>query len=312
MSRSHVTAVILSHNALPSLGEVIRAVQAQTHPVEQIIVVDNGSSDGTPAALAENYPGLGLILLPENEGVGAGHNRGWQAALANPACEFIWSLEHDSIPARTCLAELLAAYRQHPDRPQIGAICPSPVAGHAIINGRPAYTWKGRRLVRITDAPPCDYPHFCRSITFNGTLFPAPVIRRVGFLNSDFFLGHEDFDYARRLKQQGWRLLAVPTAAISHDILKTYRVLHLGGRAYLLPHQGVTRSYYSTRNAIFWQAAGQGKIYLAGKIFLKLPFSLLYILLVKDARLRRIQARWRAIIDGLRGSLGRKDYTFLQ
>jgi rhamnopyranosyl-N-acetylglucosaminyl-diphospho-decaprenol beta-1,3/1,4-galactofuranosyltransferase len=312
LTKHHVTTVILSHNSIDTLIEVIEAVKRQTYPITEIIVVDNGSDDNTQTYLKKHFQDLTLLLLVENLGVGAGHNYGWQAALKNPKCEFIWSLEHDAIPADNCLAELIQAYHSQPNPNLVGAILPTPMAEHATIARKGTFIWKKNRFIRIKKPNNHGEPCPSRSLTFNGTLFHAQIVRSVGFLKADFFLAYEDFEYAGRLKQRGLQILAVPSATIAHDILKTYKKVHFWDYAFVLPNQNLLRAYYGTRNAIFLQKSRQPKYWLALKILLQLPFSLIYTLLLKDQKLRRIQVRFFSIRDGLQGNLGRKTYSFLK
>jgi GT2 family glycosyltransferase len=312
LSPHHVTAVILSYNSIDTLREVIEAVKLQTYPLTEIIIVDNSSDDGTQTYLKEQCRDVTLLLLAENAGVGAGHNYGWQAALKNPKCEFIWSLEHDAIPADNCLAELLQAYHSQSNPALVGAILPTPVAGHVTIGRKGTFIWKNNRFIRSREPDYQGQPYPSRSLTFNGALFHTQIIRSTGFLQADFFLAHEDFEYARRLKQRGLQILMAPSATIVHDILKTHKKIHLGDYAFVLPNQSLQRAYYGARNAIFLQKSRQSAYWLALKILLKLPFSLIYTLLLKDQKLRRIQARLFSIKDGLQGNLGRKTYSFLK
>jgi rhamnopyranosyl-N-acetylglucosaminyl-diphospho-decaprenol beta-1,3/1,4-galactofuranosyltransferase len=308
----HVTTVILSYNSINTLIEVIEAVKQQTYPLAEIIIVDNGSDDGTQAYLKEQCRDVTLLLLAENSGVGAGHNYGWQAALKNPKCEFIWSLEHDAVPADNCLAELIQAYHNQPNPALIGAILPTPMADHVTIGRKGTFIWKNNRFIRSREPDYQGQPYLSHSLTFNGALFHTQIIRSTGFLQADFFLAHEDFEYARRLKQRGLQILMVPSATIAHDILKTHKKIHFGDYAFVLPNQSLQRTYYGARNAIFLQNSRQPTYWLVLKLLLKLPFSLIYTLLLKDQKLRRIQARLFSIRDGLQGNLGRKTYSFLK
>ena len=77
---SSISVIIPAYNAEKYIGEAIESALNQTRPAAEIIVVDDGSTDGT-AAVAEKFGSpVRLIRNPENLGVGASRNRGVQAS----------------------------------------------------------------------------------------------------------------------------------------------------------------------------------------------------------------------------------------
>jgi GT2 family glycosyltransferase len=305
-----VTAVILSYNSLETLTQVIDAVKKQTHPLSRVIVVDNGSNDGTLSYLQEQEQNLTLVCLSGNHGIGAGHNAGWRAALADANCDFIWSLEHDSIPEVDCLERLIETYINHPDKRSIGAIAPLDYSDYRS-DDKLIYVWRKNRFIKVASLQSRPTLFFTKGFTFNGVLFPTDIIQAVGFLQADFFVGHEDTEYSRRMRDMGFQALNVPTATIYHNVLRSRQEISLLGRTFLIPNNDLLRSYYSTRNMIFLEKSRQNIPLLTLKILLKLPISLLYIILIKDQKLKRLLARLWAIKDGLSGNLGCKNYSFL-
>lgn len=75
-----VTAIIPTYNRQPRVFRAIDCVLSQTMPVDEIIVVDDGSTDGTAEAVAERYGSRVVLIRQENAGVSAARNRGVQAA----------------------------------------------------------------------------------------------------------------------------------------------------------------------------------------------------------------------------------------
>jgi len=305
-----VSAVILSYNSVSTLPHVLSAVRNQTCGVSRIIIVDNGSTDGTQRYCEDACRDCALLLLPENRGIGAGHNLGWQTALAHPSCQFVWALEHDCIPDAHCLQELLAAYHAYAHHHPIGAVGPIQEAndneptGTTYVFGRTGL----RKVTRLDKGSPATFrPHF----TFNGTLFPRHVLRSVGPLNEALFIGHEDFEYARRLHRSGFAILRVSAAMIFHNPYKPHTRVNLLGRTFLLPGADITRSYYFNRNALYLEKLYGNRSLAVLRAMLRLPLTLAYILLCRDQKLRRAQACVLSIRDALRGNLGRRTYSFL-
>ncbi len=305
-----VSAVILSHNSILTLPHVLSAVRNQIYGVSRIIIVDNGSTDGTQRYCEDACRDCTLLLLPQNRGIGAGHNLGWQTALANPSCEFVWALEHDCIPDAHCLQELLSAYHANTGHPAIGAVVPIQKSNDSEPT-RATYVFGRTGLRKVTrldkGSPPRFQPHF----TFNGTLFPSHVIRSVGPLNEELFIGHEDFEHARRLHRSGFAILRVSSAMIFHNPYKPHTRVNILGRTFLLPGADITRSYYFNRNALYLEKLHGNRHLAVLRAILRLPLTLAYIVLLRDQKLRRAQACLLSVRDGLRGSLGRKTYSFL-
>jgi glycosyltransferase involved in cell wall biosynthesis len=79
MNKPTVSVIIPSYNRCQSLPRALDSVLAQTRPAEEIIVVDDGSDDGTAAMLARDYPDL-TCLVQDNRGVSAARNAGIRAA----------------------------------------------------------------------------------------------------------------------------------------------------------------------------------------------------------------------------------------
>jgi glycosyltransferase involved in cell wall biosynthesis len=104
-----VTAVIPTYNRAEFLPEAIASILSQTRPVDEIIVIDDGSSDDTEAVLAR-YPEVRLIRQ-ENQGAAAARNRGIEAARS----EWIAFLDSDDLWRPNKIEEQLRAAARHPD-----------------------------------------------------------------------------------------------------------------------------------------------------------------------------------------------------
>ncbi len=297
-----VAAVILSFNARETLPEVVRTVRDQSLPVARTIVVDNDSRDGSREFLRANLPESDLLLLPTNTGVGSGHFSGWVKAMADQDLDFIWALEHDTRPEEDCLEHLIDAYLTAPPELRVGAIA---VRQHFLPSAerrrtRIAHHVQGHRRQRHRRLTTAGRPHVTSKFSFNATLFPVAAIRDLGPLRTDFFFSKEDHEYGLRMQRAGYSLLRHPKARVSH-----LRPSTLG-----LPT--IRRSYYSTRNELFLAARVAYNPLRAAGVLLRLVPSSVEILLRGDERWRRIKAKYVAVFDAIRGSLGPKHYRFLE
>ncbi len=104
-----ITVVIPSYNRRASLARALRSVCEQTEPVEQIVVVDDGSSDASAAMVTRDFPGVELIRQP-NRGVSAARNRGIDAARG----DWIALLDSDDCWLPHKIARMREAVARHP------------------------------------------------------------------------------------------------------------------------------------------------------------------------------------------------------
>lgn len=109
MSGHKVAVIIPCYNGERFLGQAIKGVLRQTQPVAEIIVVDDGSSDGS-VAIARSFKGVRCIEQ-RNAGVAAARNTGFDSSSS----EFVWFLDADDRPMPDTVAKCLAALLDHPD-----------------------------------------------------------------------------------------------------------------------------------------------------------------------------------------------------
>lgn len=314
-----VTAVILGHNQRAMLLRVVAAVLQQSVPPKRIIVVDNASTDGSADAVAARFPSVTVLRHRENRGVGAGHNAGWDAALADPSCAFVWVLEHDCEPTQDCLAQLLQAHTQLTAQitadgtPPPIVVAPAEHSPHT--NTAYAATWVmlDTTCYRLRETNPDQPPRAISYFTFNGVLLPAALLRQVGKLDEEFFFYWEDADYSERCRAAGARLYWIAQAAVMHDGLRAVSQFAWGRRRLLWANPtSPFRLYYRYRNWIA-RKVRVPRLRLRGLVS---AWGYYCVWLVLDlffgpGRRRRWWTRTLALRDGLQGRMGRAAYPFL-
>jgi len=104
-----VSVVILSWNRRDDLREGLLELRRQSYPSLEVIVVDNGSTDGTPAMVRSEFPEVQLVIFPENIGIEA-YNSGFRRAKGR----YILILDDDSFPARNAIARMVDRFEADP------------------------------------------------------------------------------------------------------------------------------------------------------------------------------------------------------
>ena len=107
-----LSVVLICWNSLQHLREVLLSLQTtlSASSDSEIIIIDNGSTDGTDRFIAENYPTVTYRRLPHNHGVAYARNRGIELAHG----EYVWLLDDDTITNTRALEVMLLYMQQHP------------------------------------------------------------------------------------------------------------------------------------------------------------------------------------------------------
>jgi GT2 family glycosyltransferase len=114
-----VWAVILAHNELSYTRECLTSILALDPPADRVLLVDNASTDGTAARVAEEFPDVGVLALPENRYFAGGVNAGLERALQEGAGSVLL-LNNDLVLERGALRILVEALEQDPSRGAVG------------------------------------------------------------------------------------------------------------------------------------------------------------------------------------------------
>ena len=262
----------------------------------RVLVVDNASSDGSPAAIAAEYPRAELLALPQNRRFAGGNNAGLERALAAGA-DAVMLLNND-VQADPGLYEKL-----------LGALADDPAAGAAaplIYHAAPTdLVWYAGGRCDLATAHTShvglrerDRGQF-RSVAETGyltgccLLATADAWRKVGPLDERYFIYAEDADWSLRAREAGYRLLFVPTARLWHEVSassggaaspwKVYQRLRANLRLFGAHARGLARftwlpAFLAQQAALWTVLAVRGKFAAASAI----PRALLDAIARKD------------------------------
>jgi hypothetical protein len=221
--RISVHAVMLNWNSHDYNAACIRSLKESVYAFARIVVVDNGSKDGSieRLELEFNDPQMLFIRNAKNEGFSGGQNIGIRAALEAGA-EMIFSVNNDTVVDPGCLGQLLDALLRNPE---------AGLAGPAIMFfGTPEKIWQGGGYFHplragvvipskgkmVRELPPGVVE--VSFLTGCAVLIRREVFERVGMLDTSYFFYGEDLDFDLRVRSAGMRLLFVPGARLWHKI----------------------------------------------------------------------------------------------
>jgi GT2 family glycosyltransferase len=209
-----IICVIVNFNGWRDTLNCLASLSQQDYPRLEVIVIDNGSADGSAARICEAHPWVTLIETGRNLGFPAGCNAGIRAGYARGA-EFLWCLNNDTIAPPDTASLLAATALAHPEAGAIGSILyymhdPSQVQAWG---GGKVSLWSGF-VSHFTQPQP-----FTASTTFftgASILVPRKICEEVGILFEGFFMYCDDSDLCIRLHRAGYPLVVAEGTAILH------------------------------------------------------------------------------------------------
>jgi N-acetylglucosaminyl-diphospho-decaprenol L-rhamnosyltransferase len=213
--------VVVTHNALPWIERCLESVRG-----EEVVVVDNGSSDGSADVVREQLPEA-RVIEQENVGLAAGWNRG----IAEVSGRYVLILNSDAWLTDGSLRRLVAFADQHPEAGIVGPRLLNPDGSlQRSVRGFPTL-WRLateyfflRKLAPRSRALNAFYAggfdhDAVREAEF--VMGSAMLVRRdaadaVGLFDEDFFMFNEESDWCYRFLRAGWKVLFYPEAEVFH------------------------------------------------------------------------------------------------
>jgi GT2 family glycosyltransferase len=296
-----VASVTVATNAAHLLPRQLDALQQQSRKLDEIIVVDNASNDGTREMLARQYPDVTVLSLPENGGVGGGYAAGLTHAAITRKYSWAWLLDDDSVPPPDGLQELLDGLRYLDESTAQTAILAPLCIDSKTSTSYPGLSWQGGRLVP-TPGDPREPLVFVDCVISSGSLIRREAVEAVGLPRVDFFMDFVDYEYCLRLRRQGFRIAVVRDSILDHEIgaQTTFNIL---GQKKVWADHAPWREYYMARNETFtiWQHYPQ-RITKAFVLY-KFAHHALGIVLLGKQKLACLGMMCRGFLDGRAGNL---------
>lgn len=262
----YVWIVILTYNNYKDTEDCLKSLCKLRYQRRKVVLVDNGSSDGTPNLVRERFPDVVVIENGQNLGVSAGYNVGFRYALHSGA-DYIFMINNDTVVDHEMLDHLVTATKE----PNVGILMPV------------VYYYDNKQEIWSAGAyyrpfPPaivmekCVYQDRYHELQYAiscGLLITRKAFEIVGLFDENFLFLWDDLDFSRRVRNGGLRILQVPQARMWHKVSRTTN-----------PH-----------SSLFWQTHGE-----SGVIFYRRhgrPFVFMTLIHLGYFALREFIIKWR-------------------
>lgn len=221
-----VSVVVLNWNGKEDTLACLQSLTEVTYRSMRVVVVDNGSSDGSEAAFRASFPDVPVIQSGANLGYAAGNNVGIAYCLKHFDDEFVLLLNNDTVVDPGFLDELVSAAARRLDAGIFGP--------KIMFRSRPNVIWFAGG---VWDAPAARFVHIGEGaqeasaggatvevdfITGCAMLVRRRLLERIGLLDDRFFLTFEDCDLCLRARDAGSHCVYVPAAKIWHAVSASF------------------------------------------------------------------------------------------
>ncbi|AIG63426.1 glycosyl transferase [Corynebacterium atypicum] len=242
-SSDSVAAVIVTHHRAQLLRRSLEVVAAQTHPVDRIIVVDNGCEEAVREVLDEVAGERGVYLPSRtNLGGGGGFAYGFLSALALGA-QAVWCADDDGRPADEHVLETLMQVAESHSLHEV-----SPVVSNIDAPDNLAFPLRqGLEWKRSHSELRGEFLPGIASL-FNGALISARAMEVIGVPDYRLFIRGDEVEYHRRLTRSGLNFgTALNTAYLHPDGAGEFRPI-FGGRMHTQYPDNAAKRFFTYRN----------------------------------------------------------------
>lgn len=287
-----VYAVVLTYNHYEDTHECLESIQKLAYDNLKVLVVDNGSADGTPAQVRVNFPEVEVIETGHNLGVPWGYNVGFSHALQAGA-EYVLMLNNDTVVDPQLLAQLVDA--AEPDS-RAGIMVPK-----ILYYDDPEVVWSvgGRyrkfppaHIILGQDRPSTEFtePFYLEYALSCGLLIHRRAFESAGLFDPGYFFFFDDWDFTSRVRAQDLHIVFVPEAEMWHKVSKS--------------------TQNSNKASFFWKTWGESSARFYRRhgrpVWLSLGINVGYLMareLLKGNG-RMLKYFWAGVRDGLSKPLG--------
>jgi GT2 family glycosyltransferase len=297
-----IASVTVVYNGVEVLQRHLESLKGQSRQLDEIVIIDNASTDGTRDLLASKYPEVTVIELSSNSGVGGGLAAGLSYAALQQRHDWIWLFDQDSVPAPDCLERLLSGFQQIGGKGQnIGVLAPTCVNRETGMT-YPGLSWHGQHFAPAREAT--DQPvTFVDMVITSGSLMRLEAIEAAGLPRADFFMDFVDYEHCLRIRRHGFQVAVIRDSILDHSIgaPTTFNIL---GRTKPWADHVPWREYYMARNETFTMWEYSPKLATTSFVLYRLVQHALGIVFFGKQKWCCLRMMWRGFFDGRQRRLG--------
>ena len=213
-----VSVVVPNWNGIDSLAPCLDSLLGQSKAC-RIIVVENGSKDGSLEFVQQKYPQIELIIHQNNKGFAGGVNAGIRKSIAG-GDEYVALFNNDAVADKDWLKNLVADLEINTDTGIVTCKLMDSAKKHLDSTGEGYSTW-GLPYPRGRGEPVSDhYDDQVQIFAASGgaSMYRTSMLKQIGLFDEDFFAYYEDVDISFRAQLAGWKVRYVPEALAYHQI----------------------------------------------------------------------------------------------
>ncbi len=301
---SSVTIIIVTRNHLEHLKDCLESVMNLGYPHIEIILADNGSTDGSPDFVQEKFPSVRVLRLDKNYGFAEGNNRGIKQARG----DYIFLLNPDTKVEPECVNRLVDIMEKDKsigicmpkmlmfDEPSV--INSVGIIANKILQGRDRGAWE-------LDCGQYDKENQILGACGAGMFVRRKLFKQIGYFDRFYFAYYEDLDFSIRAWYSGYKVNFVPQAIVYHkyrpfrkDILNEY-IDHRNRLRMMLKNMSLVtlgwmlpKSLYSDLESIYCHLR-QKRLRLA---YYRLKALLWNLIMLPETLIRRAKIQMKRVV----------------
>ena len=281
---SSIYVIIVNWNGKDDTITCLQSLHRDEYTNKKIIVVDNGSGDGSVSAIRSHFPHITILENTKNTGFTGGNNTGIRFALDNGA-DYVFLLNNDTTVERDTILKLAEVYEH--DRKYgiaVPAIFSMDDPEKPLFVGSKVDFYRGTAIhdnSRETkrEAVPFDIPWATGCAMF----MSAEIMKAAGGFDDRYFLNWEDVDLSFRVRNLGYSIAIVPAA----------RVYHKAGESLKLLDHSLVFFYYNVRNRLLFNVTHNKSFYRHALCYIASECVSTWLRLLMKGQIR---AMYRAVV----------------
>jgi GT2 family glycosyltransferase len=244
MGSPTVGAVIVNYNGGERVLRVLDALARQRHPLQEVVVVDNASADGSRQRIREAFPAARIVEMRENLGLSIARNVG----ICELGTHLALLLDHDVYVEEDCVEKLVSAYVEH--RPTV--VCPRIrlIPDREVVQADGAALHFLGTMILLHGYQPAEstpaVPGPVEGCIGACMLLDRCQVMEAGGFDELFFFYFEDLEFCMRLRERGHRFWFEPSALVYHERAAGTPELSFRGQGPYPPR----RAYFTMRNRL--------------------------------------------------------------